>query len=170
MAYSEWLTMKLGASDNTPTPLRRVLGSGEAKRRWHVNLPSEAEWEKTARGDHKRVFPWGSEWDANRANYAEAQVGGTSAVGCFPGGASPYGVEELSGNIWEWTRSLGRPYPYDPTDGRENPNATGDRVLRGGSFYDDEWILRTACRIDRHSDRGNNDLGFRVVISQGSEK
>src|SRR6185369_8055328 len=104
LAYCEWLGDRL----QEMAPRRQVgstaLWSGLVSGGLRASLPSEAEWEKTARGVDGRTYPWGREADANRASYGDTGLGERSVVGCFPGGASPYGVEELSGNVWEWTR------------------------------------------------------------------
>jgi iron(II)-dependent oxidoreductase len=107
--------------------------------------------------------------DPNRANYNDTNIATTNAVGCFPGGASPYGVEDMSGNIWEWTRSLWGNYPY-PSDAqerlrREGLQASDDqfRVLRGGAFGSVRWDVRCAVRDWFHPVNSVANLGFRVV-------
>jgi formylglycine-generating enzyme required for sulfatase activity len=90
---------------------------------------------------------------------------GTTPVGVYsPGGDSPYGVTDMAGNVWEWTSSLYRPYPYRPDDGREDPEAPGTRVLRGGSWYHVARDARCSCRYLNDPDTFNDRLGFRCVV------
>ena len=149
IAYCHWLGGCLKGS--SLEPLAELLRGGQ----WRLTLPSEAEWEKAARGDRGGEFPWGDEADPDCANFDKTGIGTTSAVGCFPDGASSFGVEELNGNVWEWTRSLWGadwykplPYPYQPGKEREDL-AAGDkvlRVLRGGSFDSEADYARCAAR------------------------
>jgi formylglycine-generating enzyme required for sulfatase activity len=144
----------------------RWLKSGRIKTGWEVRLPSNAEWEKAARGIEGLIFPWGEDADLNRANFSNTGFGERSAVGCFPGGASPWGCEELSGNVWEWTSSLSLDYPYDPAAGMKGRTTPEDyRELRGGAFYSAAWGARCAYRGREAAGSRAYYLGFRVVLT-----
>ncbi len=108
-------------------------------------LPSEAEWEWAARRSARR-YPWQEDWAEGRCNSSESRLNRPNPVGVYPHGATPDGIEELAGNVYEWTGTIYRPYPYNPEDGREDPLADGLRVVRGGTWYANRKMVRCASR------------------------
>jgi iron(II)-dependent oxidoreductase len=139
LAYCEWLTEKLR---------EHAKGFDTCK----VMLPSEEEWEKAARGIGRRKYPWGDKADPEKSNCAATRIGEPNAVGCFPDGASPYGCEEMCGNVWEWVRSQWDREELDDFSGR----------LRGGSFESEN----VGCSHIGHADSTIRlrVFGFRVVL------
>ena len=144
-AYCAWLSAQTGQ------PLR---------------LPTEAEWEAAARGLAGRRYAFGDNFDPAYCNTFETHIRSTTPIGVFPGGETPEGLVDMTGNTWEWTSSCYMDYPYNAVDGREDPVTPGARrVVRGGSWGGVPSLVRAAFRLGYDLGYRDGSLGLRVARS-----
>jgi formylglycine-generating enzyme required for sulfatase activity len=141
-------------------------------------LPTEAQWEKAARGTNGSIYPWGDAVPSgDLVNFADSSSHFSTSdktindgyefsapVGSFPKGASVYRALDIAGNVWEWVSSLAQGYPYSATDGRENPTPVGKRLIRGGSWFDAPVSLRAADRYEFDQTYTGLNTGFRCAL------
>jgi formylglycine-generating enzyme required for sulfatase activity len=156
-AYAAWLTECLRQADRLPAGLA-------------VKLPSEAQWEKAARGRAGFLWPWGDRWDSTRCNTLESRIQLPSPVGMYPHGASPYGAFDMAGNVWEWCQDWYDEKEYERRQGSpvldpSGPETGQARVIRGGSWNFNRSLARCAYRNWSEPGDFNRDLGFRVALS-----
>ena len=163
-APSFWNDARLNSSSQPVVGVR--WHDAEAYCKWAgKRLPTEAEWEKAARGTDDRKYPWGEQWDTSRANWEESKMWKTAPVGSYPTGVSPYGAHDMGGNVWEWVADWYARAYYERSEARNpmGPDSGSARVLRGGSWLSNRFNLRSAGRNASTPDSRFDYVGFRCA-------
>lgn len=157
LAYCRWLEEALRNNVHFPADIREMLNAN-----WHFSLPNEAQWEKAARGLRGNIYPWGNDLDADRVNF---NTDGAEAVGSRSCPDCAFGLSDMSGNVWELTRSPFVQYPFTLKTNLSDLSKPALWIMRGGSYSDRENNIRAAVRGGVAPGERRPNIGFRIVLS-----